>query len=156
MQLGVCVCVCTATCWGGDIGRRFIIRLNTLAACFWQSCIISYLSSFTNHDHLENTYFIYHKHIIEKYMTEPAWNRILQPWGHLAHSDNLSSKTPLKTQRSFWLTAKMRCGILSADMPDCHFPSMCVRACSCVCVSESEVRAKINHGPWLIQLDLLT
>lgn len=89
-------------------------------------------------------------------MTEPAWNCILHPWGHLAHSDNLSSKTPLKIQRSFRFAARMRCGILCADMPDCHFPSVCVCPCSCVGVRRSEVRPQINHGPWLIQLDLLT
>lgn len=142
-QLGVCVRVCT--CMRACALALQLAEADTLAgllssrtrtfACvfFWQSCVTSCLSSSTNHDHLENTYFIYHKHIIEKYMTETAWNHILLPWGHLAPSNNLSSKTPLKTQRSFRLTAPKRRGIPSADMPDCHLPSLCV--CMCVCVS---------------------
>lgn len=60
-----CNYVCVTICWGGHIGRHFIIKLNKLAEYFWQSCTISYLSSFTNHVHLENTYFIYHKHMME-------------------------------------------------------------------------------------------
>ncbi len=92
-------------------------------------------------------------------MTKPSWNHILHLWWHLAHSDDFSSKTSVKIQRSYRLSA-LRCGICSAQMPDCHSPSVCVCVCVCVCawvqVSESEVRAQINHGRWLIQLDLLT
>lgn len=87
-------------------------------------------------------------------MTESCWNCILHLWWYLAHLDDLSSKTSLKIQRSLWVSAKMRCGIRCANRPDCHYPNMCV--CVHMCVSESEVRAEINHGRWLIQLDLLT
>ncbi len=89
-------------------------------------------------------------------MTKPSWNHILHLWWHLAHFDNFSSKTSVKIQRSFRLSATIRCGICSYRMPDHHSPSVYECQCVCVCESESEVRAQINHGRWLIQLDLLT
>ncbi len=82
-------------------------------------------------------------------MTEPSWNHILHLWWHLAHSDNLSSKTSLKIQRSFWL---LKWDVYSL----CLYAKLPLSKCVCVCASKSEVRAQINHGRWLIQLDLLT
>lgn len=38
----------------------------------------------------------------------------------------------------------------------CQIATHALRVCVCASVSKSEVRAQINHGRWLIQLDLLT